>query len=379
MSNQTEFTGEYNYPQSISTFKIPCLRTEEGTGQQSQAWSGYSSVLEDTFEQQSTPHRFTKVQDRLNVHRQNRPAKRKNDPGASLPGGPNKMDVDPEDPQNQPKRNRMSHALMDMLAEDLPEELKSLMSPLNCNLCNVKINSVLTANMHYESKNHEKKINNWLQDWSKKTGQPVPKRQKANKEGPVGPNAFHCEVCDIPLTSLAHARTHYTGRKHQLVMSGRSKPSGSGYYSPDGKWVRQMTKPAADTSGRFGIGEAFQKPPAPPPAPSTSNQSNFCSLCNISVTSDSQMKIHLEGAKHNKRLKASTAATFPPVDDDTVMESIIQQQSGNVTPKRDISINRTPSGNYYCNVCDITVANEHLFNQHLDSKKHMKKLKASQS
>lgn len=48
--------------------------------------------------------------------------------------------------------------------------------------------------MHYESKNHDKKINSWLLEWSKKTGEPVPKRQRAIKEGPVGPNAVSCKI-----------------------------------------------------------------------------------------------------------------------------------------------------------------------------------------
>lgn len=48
--------------------------------------------------------------------------------------------------------------------------------------------------MHYESKNHDKKINSWLLEWSKKTGEPVPKRQRAIKEGPVGPNAVSCGI-----------------------------------------------------------------------------------------------------------------------------------------------------------------------------------------
>ncbi|XP_059622479.1 zinc finger matrin-type protein 3-like [Phlebotomus argentipes] len=360
MNAKSSFTGEYNYPQYNANFRIP-LKIEE-----SAEIAPFSSVLDNIFEQQNTPERFQK----LTVASLQRPAKRKND---EAPVG---MEVDADDGQEESvKRRRMANALIEMLGEDFPAELKALMKPLCCDLCSVKLNSVSTANMHYESKNHEKKINNWLLEWSKKTGQPVRQRQKANKEGPVGPNAFHCDVCDIPLTSLQHARTHYTGRKHNLAASGRGQPSGAGFYNTDGKWVRQMTKPSQDPSGRFGIGEAFVKPP--PVA--SSSQGSFCSLCSISVSSESQMKIHLEGAKHSKRLKASTAATIPPSDNDTVMESVIQQLPNSIPPKRDISINRTPSGNYYCASCDVTVNNEHLFNQHLNSKRHMKKLKMSQA
>lgn len=61
-------------------------------------------------------------------------------------------------------------------ADGLPEELISLFKPLCCDLCNAKLNSPSTARLHYESKNHVKKINNWLLAWSEKTGEPVAKR-----------------------------------------------------------------------------------------------------------------------------------------------------------------------------------------------------------
>lgn len=61
-------------------------------------------------------------------------------------------------------------------AEGLPEELIKLFKPLCCDLCAAKLNSPSTARLHYESKNHEKKINNWLLTWSEKTGEPIPKR-----------------------------------------------------------------------------------------------------------------------------------------------------------------------------------------------------------
>lgn len=128
-------------------------------------------------------------------------------------------------------------------AEGLPEELIKMFKPLCCDLCSAKLNSPSTARLHYESKNHEKKINNWLAAWSGRTGEPCPKRQAVSfyrifhllkfcihikhqisiyiinvyqiQKGPVGPNALHCDVCDIALTSLQHAKQHNMGRKHK--------------------------------------------------------------------------------------------------------------------------------------------------------------------
>lgn len=62
----------------------------------------------------------------------------------------------------------------------LPEDLIKLFKPLFCDLCSTKLNSPSSARLHYESKNHEKKINAWLSEWSIKTGEPVPKRQIVN-------------------------------------------------------------------------------------------------------------------------------------------------------------------------------------------------------
>lgn len=62
-----------------------------------------------------------------------------------------------------------------MVDSNLPPELRKLMQALHCELCNVKLNSSITAKIHYDSKVHDKKVRNWLQEWSIKTGKPLPK------------------------------------------------------------------------------------------------------------------------------------------------------------------------------------------------------------
>ena len=39
-------------------------------------------------------------------------------------------------------------------------------------------------------------------------------------------------------------------------------------------------------------------------------------------------------------------------------------------PKRDFSNFRTPSGNYYCSACNLTLNSDQQMAQHIDSKKH---------
>lgn len=61
------------------------------------------------------------------------------------------------------------------------------------------------------------------------------------------------------------------------------------------------------TDSRFGIGESFRKPAEveTPKIEETQkvDEQKHCKICNISVTSESQMELHLRGAKHAKKLK----------------------------------------------------------------------------
>lgn len=235
------------------------------------------------------------------------------------------------------------------------------------------------------------------------------------KLGPVGPNAFHCDLCDLKLTSLTHAQQHFAGRKHQLVLSQRSKPSGAGYYNNEGKWVRLSTKAFPKSADRrFGIGEQFlyssndnvttttanessnsvinsptqtpeENAAAKPPKIPKMNEHDpnlFCAVCNVSATSALQMTMHLTGAKHQKKLKASgveitntghapssTTAANSNQNADNLLNSVINELKPDTT---DLSMYRTPSGQYYCQTCNLTITNLSSLQKHLEGKRHLK-------
>lgn len=44
---------------------------------------------------------------------------------------------------------------------------------------------------------------------------------------------------------------------------------------------------------------------------------------------------------------------------------------------KDLSIYRTPSGQYYCSACNLSLNSESQFTQHCDSKKHKRTLAGS--
>lgn len=297
--------------------------------------------------------------------------------------------------------------------QSYPDELNKLIQPLSCQLCKSQMTSMKSAKDHYESKSHDRHISAWLAKNYTEAGLQTPPVKRLVKEGPTGPNAFHCTLCDLALTSKTHARQHYSGRKHQLVEQRRSRPSGAGYYNTEGKWVRTGSKaePGVPDDGRFGIGELFLPPrgdvtdttsstsissqePRPIEVMTTNGrkskveevsaataavlaESLMCKICKISVTSASQIKMHLDGAKHQKNLRKQS------MEDDgsgsgsvsgSASSSQLEQQTmlATVDSNNDYLLYRTPSGSYYCKLCNKAMNHISILQQHLQGKKHLK-------
>lgn len=111
----------------------------------------------------------------------------------------------------------------------------------------------------------------------------------------------------------------------------------------------------------------------------------FCSYCNISVTSALQMTMHLSGSKHKKKLKlagidpdtvnisAETVSSIleTPVQDNVLLSAIKEEVRAD---PNDLSMYRTPSGQYYCKTCNTSMSHMSGLEQHLKGKRHLKKL-----
>lgn len=224
---------------------------------------------------------------------------------------------------------------------------------------------------------------------------------------------------------MTHANQHYAGKKHRLVIAQRAKPSGAGYYNGEGKWVRTGTKatPSQYKDRRFGIGDPFHFRPketsdddrATTPTPTTTSAADttttsefdvkpikadktkssvaaatdqdpslFCSICKVSVTSAVQMTMHLSGTKHQKKLKSSGITPTPvvatnesesvlpqtPIVDNVLFSAIQEETKPDPT---DLSMYRTPSGQYYCKICNTTMSHLPGLEQHLKGKRHLKR------
>lgn len=86
-----------------------------------------------------------------------------------------------------------------------------------------------------------------------------------------------------------------------------------------------------------------------------------CELCGISTTSQQMLENHKAGSKHVKKLRTK--------------EMNMQIGTTLVDGEVQYSANRTPSGLFYCNTCDMTVQSDQQLQQHFQSKKHARNMK----
>ncbi len=322
------------------------------------------------------------------------------------------------------------HHILWMRAYDkpIPDSVKSKCKPLFCEMCNVNLNSVIQAKMHYEGKLHEKKVRLALQIWAKENSTIPPKKTNAGQnegidEDPSAQRAryeskiqdLYCGPCDTSFTSQAHAMQHFSGRNHTRVMKGLA-PLKAGYFNArTGKWQRKppdeenceaASNPPPPAEAAFPPAhEPPPPPPGPPPPPPAppgvvENHVNgpefYCSMCGVVATSQVQLDMHLSGKHHKQRYAKMTQGSHmhqmptpnaplsympfrgeqePVPNVVPKMESDAMLGGNKQKTKKDYSIYRTPSGQFYCALCNLCVNTENLFVQHVASRKH--KLKES--
>lgn len=131
----------------------------------------------------------------------------------------------------------------------------------------------------------------------------------------------------------------------------------------------------------------------PPQLVATSSSvdpAKYCNLCDISVNSELHMRLHLAGAKHAKKLRqlGEPPYTEEPhtlsqcILDESILGrpklKVIVNAVDSVAPAApliDYSVFRTPSGQYYCQKCNLSVTSEVTLSQHFASKRHLKTTK----
>ncbi|XP_054008723.1 zinc finger protein 346-like isoform X1 [Hylaeus anthracinus] len=254
-------------------------------------------------------------------------------------------------------------------------ELSALMKPLKCDLCNAVMNSTLQAKLHYDGKPHQKKVSMFLNQSVKKL-----KTEDGQVNSTTNDWQNYCDICKTWFTSQTDATQHYAGKKHVRAANGgrRARPSK--------KSRNQSQYNQLDPSGRFAIGVSFQAdvPSAAPVQPVIPEANTAlvastpgtgavytppshptplrCDLCGVSANRQDQLETHKRGARHLRMLKLNGL----PVPESATENESIPAIPGPI----DYSIYRTPSGQYYCAPCNLSLNSESTFAQHVESKKH---------
>ncbi|KAG8581285.1 hypothetical protein GDO81_007616 [Engystomops pustulosus] len=205
--------------------------------------------------------------------------------------------------------------------------LEDLCKPLSCKLCNVTLNSAQQAQAHYQGKNHSKKLRNY----SASSSCPASSRHTLHTVSPgsSSPNVTppksggrvilatendYCKLCDASFSSPVVAQAHYQGKNHA-------------------KRLRLAETPA-----------------------------------NAFMDSECKRRIRKEGNEHkmmaNRRNVCSPQNNTGPYFNPRSRQRI----------PRDLAMCVTPSGQFYCSMCNAGASEEQEFRQHLETKQHKSKV-----
>jgi len=221
------------------------------------------------------------------------------------------------------------------------------------------IRSTQSAIDHYSSRAHERRISSWLvrKCYANLTG-----RDADALGGAISQSEFYCKLCDLKLTSLSHAQQHFLGRRHRIAARHRIRPFSDGFYDREGNWVR------------------------------TDIKYPMCELCDVIITSESQMAMHLAGARHRRRVQIAYAGEsaggmemgigLVPFDGSHMYRI---RGNGSLAPIRPLGSQllqgsayplslTDPSAVFYCDACNITLNHLKSVNQHEQGRMHRRNM-----
>ncbi|XP_022365544.1 zinc finger matrin-type protein 3 isoform X1 [Enhydra lutris kenyoni] len=212
--------------------------------------------------------------------------------------------------------------------------LEELCKPLYCKLCNVTLNSAQQAQAHYQGKNHGKKLRNYYAANScppparmsnvvepvATPAVPVPPQMGSFKPGGrviLATENDYCKLCDASFSSPAVAQAHYQGKNHAKRL--RLAEAQSNSFSESSEAGQRRTRKE---------GNEYKMMP---------NRRNMYTVQNNSA-----------GPYFNPRSRQRIP--------------------------RDLAMCVTPSGQFYCSMCNVGAGEEMEFRQHLESKQHKSKV-----
>ncbi|KAF7654708.1 hypothetical protein LDENG_00065920 [Lucifuga dentata] len=219
--------------------------------------------------------------------------------------------------------------------------LEELCKPLYCKLCNVTLNSAQQAQAHYQGKNHSKKLRNFyagsqqppairIPDVLETTGQTT--LSSGPNDSNTGRQALYkgatrvilatendyCKLCDASFSSPAVAQAHYQGKNHAKKL--------------------RLAEAQQNTNNMEGSSET-------PPRRNRKDGSEYRLVKN---RRSPQLPASMPGPYYNPRPRQRIP--------------------------RDLAMCVTPSGQFYCSMCNSGAEQEMDFRQHLETKQHKAKV-----
>ncbi|XP_055364486.1 zinc finger matrin-type protein 3-like isoform X2 [Betta splendens] len=218
--------------------------------------------------------------------------------------------------------------------------LEELCKPLYCKLCNVTLNSAQQAQAHYQGKNHSKKLKNF---YAGSQQPPAIRMCEVPEAGQTAPGAGggdgdagrqplytgatrvilatendYCKLCDASFSSLAVAQAHYQGKNHAKKL--RLAEAQQNCNNMDGSIEAALRRNRKDGS-EYRLVKNRRSP---------------------------QLPASMPGPYYNPRPRQRIP--------------------------RDLAMCVTPSGQFYCSMCNCGAEHETEFRQHLESKQHKAKM-----
>lgn len=284
---------------------------------------------------------------------------------------------------------RFLHAWIGSCPEPPPESLLIQCQPLCCGLCAVRINAQSQAYQHYNGQTHAKRTRSYWQaqvnpsssNEGKRSGSEVNAVPTKKAKIRVDPQALFCEICGCGFTSQTQVDIHVRGRNHQRKLAGLPELKRGYFNSKTGLWQREpRVLPENEPLGTSARNpdHLINLTADTPENPKTSGQTPdvlgpfFCNLCQVSATSQMQLDLHLNGKSHRKAIKRAELAPIIGA-----VQKLNPPLKNGACLGVDFSSFRTPSGQYYCAPCNISLNSESQFAQHSASKKHKQTLMAN--
>uniref|UniRef100_A0A673CRL9 Zinc finger matrin-type protein 3 n=1 Tax=Sphaeramia orbicularis TaxID=375764 RepID=A0A673CRL9_9TELE len=205
--------------------------------------------------------------------------------------------------------------------------LEELCKPLYCKLCNVTLNSAQQAQAHYQGKNHSKKLRNFYAGSQQPPAIRIPEALEANGQTALNSGSSdttrvilatendYCKLCDASFSSPAVAQAHYQGKNHAKKL--------------------RLAEAQQNNNNMEGNNETTQR--------RNRKDGNEYRL-----------------VKNRRSPQLPTGPYYNPRPRQRI--------------PRDLAMCVTPSGQFYCSMCNCGAEQETDFRQHLESKQHKAKV-----